>query len=292
MTTERKIKRAVKKTDKWLLDRQKKHMRMVEKAIKNLQNDIIDKVNLLSVSKGGRLEGLKVNLKQAQKIHRDIELIYDKEFKKTTRKIIEDFKFVEDVIEENFTYLNESVRFTGMDRTTMEVLRDGYWREYLSIGEVQKNKVIQALYNQVIAGEKFSTLVNTIEQTLMGSDAVGVTGRPLAQYSRLYARDMVMNYQQEVTLKKAEDINLRHFLYVGDIIATTRDFCRRRVGKYYTKKQIESWTYRWAGKAGPAMTYRGGYNCRHHWQPIRPEWLEGKKKINVADWNLEQREKG
>jgi hypothetical protein len=34
------------------------------------------------------------------------------------------------------------------------------------------------------------------------------------------------------------------------------------------------------------MTHRGGYNCRHHWRPIRPEWLEGQTKLDIADWRV------
>ena len=101
-----------------------------------------------------------------------------------------------------------------------------------------------------------------------------------------------MNFHQEVQLFKAEDAGMDSFLYIGDIIATTRDFCRRRVGRVYTKAQIESWNFPWAGKSGPALTHRGGYNCRHHWQPVRKEWLGDKKRLDVADWNLEQVNKG
>lgn len=291
-TNERDIRKAVESTDKWLMERQRRHISMVEKSVKKLQNNIIDRLNFLKTSKSGRLEGLKVNLKQAQQIHKDIERLFGSDFNSTTRKIVNDFLNVRKVIERNFSYLNEAAKFTGIDKTAMEVLRDGYWQDYLTLGNQQKNKVIQAVYNQVIAGEKFSTLVSTIEQALVGSNAKGVTGRSLAQYSKLYARDMIMNYHNEILIKKAEDTDLKYYLYVGDIIATTRDFCRKRVGKYYTKAQIEAWTYSWKGKSGPAFTNRGGYNCRHHWQPIRPEWLDGKKKLDVADWNLEQKKNG
>lgn len=291
MSNPRRIRTVAERTDKWLLARQRKHVKMVEKSVENLQNKIINSVQTLS-TKRGQLEGVRVNLKQAQKVHKDVIRLFGDQFSRDMRRMIDDFSSVESLIESSYSYLGESVKFTGLDRTTMDILKDGYWRDYLAIGDQQKNKVIQEIYNQVIAGGEFSQLVGSVEQALLGSNLTGVTGRPLVGYARLYARDMIMNFHNEVNIKKAEEINIKHFLYVGDIIATTRQFCKTRVGKYYTKNQIQSWTYRWAGKSGPAFTHRGGWNCRHHWQPIRPEWLEGKKKLDVADWNLEKRGNG
>lgn len=285
------MRSAAEYADKWMMRRQRKHVDMVESSVIKLQNNILDMLTDLRV-KGGSVEGIRTNLKQAQAIHKKVEILFEKEWSATTKEVVDDFKPVSRMIQRQYRYLDEAVQFTSVDRGMMEVLRDGVWRDYLDIGSTQKNRVIQALYDNVIANGEFHTLVSTIEGALMGSSVPGVTGRSLAQYGRLYARDMLMNYQREVNVKKAEDIGMTHFLYIGDIIATTRDFCRRRVGKAYTKKQINSWTGKWAGKSGPAMTHCGGWNCRHHWQGIRKEWMEGKKRLDVADWNLEQRAKG
>jgi len=289
---EKHIRKAAENTDRVLALKQKKHIRMVEKSIINLQNKILDNITRLKVTDSGRVEGLKVNIKQAQSIHKKIEQLFGSEFSKTTREIVNDFDGISTLIEDTYTYLGESAKFTSIDKTAMEVLKDGYYQEFADIGQRQKNKVIQTMYNEVIGGGNFSDLVGSIQQALLGSTSSISTGRPLIGYARLYARDMVMDFHNEVNLRKAEEIDIKHFLYVGNIMATSRPFCKSRAGKYYTRKQIDSWTYAWAGKKGPAFTNRGGYNCRHHWQPIRPEWLDGKKKVNVGDWDYEQRQKG
>lgn len=285
---EKKIKKAVETTNHWLAERQRKHVSMVEKSIKELQDNIINTVHKLSLAdKKSRVEGLRVNLKQAQKIHVDIEKMFEGKFNKATKRIIDDFKPVSRLIERSYQYLDTPVNFSGIDIKAMEVLRDGYWREYLDIGSKAKNQIIQSVYSNVLANGEFVSLVASIEGSLLGSNAVSATGRPLAQYARLYARDMLMNYHNEVNILKAKDAKLTHFLYIGNIVETTRDFCKKRAGKYYSRKQIMAWRYKWVGKSGPALTHRGGYNCRHHWQPINPKWLKGKKKINVQDFNLE-----
>ena len=286
------IRKVVEEQDKFLIAKQKEHVRRVEKSVAALQKKIINSMARLSTTDDGELRGLRVNLKQSQRVHARIISLYESEFNSRTKRMIEEFDEITDLVRKGYKDLGASVRFTSVDRTAMKVLQDGMYRDYIAISDTSRQKVIQAMYDHILGAGETANLVYQIESALMGSDVAVGTGRTLASLSRLYARDMVMNFHQEVQLYKAEEAGLDQFLYIGDIIETTRDFCRRRVGKVYTKQQIESWTFKWAGKSGPALTNRGGYNCRHHWQPVREEWLEGKKKLDVADWNLEQIKRG
>jgi predicted DNA-binding protein YlxM (UPF0122 family) len=284
----RQIRQAVEYSDRWLIRRQKRHVNMIEVAIRNLQASILDDIQTLQAQKG-RLEGVKINLKQAQKIHKRIVTEFGTEFSTATKKIIADFDNVSKVIEKSFSYLDEAASFTDVDLGALEVLKNGYLDKYTKLSGVKQTEIVQAMYNHVISREKFSSLVDVVRKNIYGTQKKGVPGTSLAQYSRLYARDMVHNFHNEALLMKAEDLEINTFLYAGNIIATTRDFCRRRCGKIYTRNQIDSWTHSWAGKSGPAFTHRGGYNCRHHWQPVRPEWLEdGEKRLDAANWDYEK----
>ena len=102
-----------------------------------------------------------------------------------------------------------------------------------------------------------------------------VRGRSMTMYAKGFAQDAIMNFHNQVNVKKGEDLGMTHFLYNGDLISASRPFCITRAGKTYSKQQILSWDkLSWKGKAGPAMSERGGYNCRHHWRPVRPEWIK------------------
>jgi len=67
----------------------------------------------------------------------------------------------------------------------------------------------------------------------------------------------------------AEQVGAVWFRYAGSVIDTTRPFCKDRAGKYYHKKEIESWADGdWKGEiAGTTsrtiFSFRGGWNCRH-----------------------------
>jgi len=277
MASKKQIIGAAKGTDAWLKAKQKLHITMIQNSTKKLQKNILDSLNVLSMSPTGKIDGIKVNLGTAQKLQKTIQELFYKDFNSHTKKIIKDFQTAQAQITQNFKMIGEAAKFTDVDQTMMSVLRDGYYQDYVALGDTYKNKVVQSVYDNVIGNGQFSDLVNEINGALVGTAAKGVTGAALSQYANLYARDMIMNFHNEVTLKKADELGMDTFIYTGTIMGKTRPFCRKRVGNPYTKKKINSWKFKWKGKSGPAMTNRGGYNCRHHWQPVRKEWLDDKE---------------
>lgn len=270
----KQVIRAAKSDNDWLEDMQARHVRRVERAVKQLEDNIVNQLRVLKASKTGKLDGIKVNLAQAQAIHRDIETLFQEQWNDETFTMTGEYKQYKEQFGKTADWLGlgKAAEFTSVDEKMMNVLRQGHWQDFVVSGEAAKERVIQAVYNDVIAGNQFSTLVNTIQGSLTG--LTSVTGTPLANYARLYARDNLMNFMREVHVSKSKDLGMDRFLYVGNIITTTRPFCRQRVGKTYTEDQIKSWTYKWQGKSGPAMTHCGGWNCRHHWRGVRKEWVE------------------
>lgn len=290
----KRVQKSSEYADRWLMRKQRKHEKMLLKSISKLQRNILGELNILA-TRDGKLQTAAINLGAAQRVHRTILQHLFVDYEQELLPLVNEFDEAIGVVARSLEItgvIEDAAQFSGISAETVQVLKDGTWREFKQLGQTQTNKIVQSVYDNVVAGESFSTLVESVEQALTGSNAVGVTGRPLVQYARLYARDALMDFHNEVTIASAEELGMDHFLYVGDIISTTRKFCRIRAGKIYTINQIQSWTHRWAGKSGPALTKRGGYNCRHHWQPVRPEWFDGENKIDIADWDLEHRQGG
>lgn len=111
-------------------------------------------------------------------------------------------------------------------------------------------------------------------RSLTGGLSLLVKGSPdadgmLQRYYRQYAYDTFNQVRELKARQFAESLGIRHFIYQGSVIETTRKFCRKRAGKVFTTKQAEGW------KNDPdlidkktAATYnplieRGRYNCRH-----------------------------
>lgn len=291
MTDLRDVQAASEETSHFLGRTQASHRRLVLGSIKKLESDMINTIKgLQAAPKGGKVEGLKVNLKQTQAIHKELINLVGGQYNASIRAMVNDFDGISKHIERSYKSLGESAKFTGIDRKMMSTLKNDTYKQFRQFGVDAQDAVSRAMYDTVISNGNYSDLVNTVKGIL--SPHKDSRGRSMASRADQFAFDSVMNFHNKVNVSKAEDLGMNEFLYVGDIIATTRSFCAGRAGGVYSREEIESWTFSWAGKAGPAMIYCGGYRCRHHWRPVRKEWMGGKERIDIADWNLEQIKKG
>lgn len=75
-------------------------------------------------------------------------------------------------------------------------------------------------------------------------------------------------FNRTVTFKKAEDVGLNKFVYLGPIDKITRPFCSKIVNRVFSIKDIKAMDN---GQGLDVMTYGGGYNCRHQWRPVSEE---------------------
>jgi len=248
------------------------HIKRLSSTINELEKNIRSYMGQLQTTAGGRLTGVKVNLKQAQAIHKKMLVEFQTTYGVAVRDMVDDYDELSDFIEGSFKSLDKSISFSGYDQTMMDLLKQQSYDDYMQYGTAAQNRIATGMYNAVIAGHSRAQLEQLIRGVLTGHK--DVRGRPMETYAKQHTKDAVMNFYNEVHQKKAEDVGLKHFMYFGDIINTSRDFCRIRVGKYYTKKTINSWKHAWTGKRGNAWDYRGGWNCRHHWRGIDPDWLE------------------
>lgn len=87
--------------------------------------------------------------------------------------------------------------------------------------------------------------------------------------ARTQARTSISSYNQLYRSELADRAQLKHFLYYGNVQDNTRPFCRERAGNVYTEEQVAEMDN---GQISPARLFNGGYNCRHSWVPVDPEW--------------------
>ena len=246
-------------------------------AISDLEERIVRMAEKrLEVDGNDQLLGPKVNLKQAQSIHEDLVREFEKRFGPVARKVTDGYEEIASEIRNSWKELDIAVKYTGLDRDMMDTLRTSYYDEFMKFGQAAQKTMIRAMYDAVAGQSGFAVLADAISAALTGKRAKN--GRPMSTYAKMFAHDATMNFHNSVTMKKASDAGIDTFLYYGNLMATSRPFCIERAGKKYTKAEIDGWTFKWKGKSGPAMTHRGGYNCRHHWMPYRKEWDSALEK--------------
>jgi hypothetical protein len=121
-----------------------------------------------------------------------------------------------------------------------------------------------------------------ILQTKYASTRVGEN---MKRYAGQILNDSLRDFDATLNFSKSKDAGLEYVKYYGDVIPTTRDICRRMVsgslnrrpnGLFTIDEINEIWASRsWSGKkGGNPMIVRGGYNCRHQFSYVNPDWYE------------------
>tara|TARA_A100001011_G_C14288651_1_gene835047 strand:+ start:110 stop:2236 length:2127 start_codon:yes stop_codon:yes gene_type:complete len=111
------------------------------------------------------------------------------------------------------------------------------------------------------------------------------TGENMRRYAGQILNDSLRDFDATLNFNKAKDAGLKFVKYYGDVIPTTRDLCRRMINGELNKRDNglfsideikEIWRSRtWSGKkSGNPLTVRGGYNCRHQFSYVNPDWYD------------------
>jgi hypothetical protein len=88
-------------------------------------------------------------------------------------------------------------------------------------------------------------------------------------------------FSRALNQKKAKDVGFELFVYLGPLDKITRPFCRKRVGRVFTSKEIAAWDNE---QGLPANIYCGGFNCRHALNPVDEEYArELGYKVGTKD---------
>ena len=156
----------------------------------------------------------------------------------------------------------------------VQTIRDKINGIYQQADTVKQQQLVDFIQKQKIAGktntEDFKTAVDELKQTY-GST---VTGANLAVYSSQIVGDALMGFDGQFAKYRADQIGLTSFIYHGSIIRDSRIFCVEHANKIFTEEEARDlWQTDWQGKSGSdPFLDRGGYNCRHHWQPVSEDW--------------------
>ena len=155
---------------------------------------------------------------------------------------------------------------------------------------------IQRLVNY-INDNKFDkskqALVDKSIQTLQSKFARDRAGENMKRYAGQILNDSLRDFDATLNFNKSQDAGLTFVKYYGDVIPTTREICRnvingvikpkRKDGLFTVDEVRRIWTSRsWSGKkAGDPLVVRGGYNCRHQWSYVNPDWYDEQGELII-----------
>ena len=148
---------------------------------------------------------------------------------------------------------------------------------------VKKNKNKKSM--QVSVDKAVQTL-----QSKFGRDRAGDNMR---KYASQLLNDGLREFDAQVNAYKSSEAGLTHVKYFGDIIPTTRDHCKKILRGVYKVRQSNVFSvdevrklYKrlpgWSGKKpGDPLIVRGGYNCRHQWTYVSPDWYDSEGNLII-----------
>jgi hypothetical protein len=145
---------------------------------------------------------------------------------------------------------------------------------YQQADDRKRQELVNFAQDQIAKGktntEDFKTAVDELKQTY-GST---VTGNNLYSYSSQIVGDALMGFDGQFAKFRADELGLTSYVYYGSIIRDSRDFCVEHANRIFTEEEARAlWQNDWQGKSGSdPFLDRGGYNCRHHWQPVDTDW--------------------
>ena len=129
-------------------------------------------------------------------------------------------------------------------------------------------------------------------QTLQSKFARDRAGENMKRYAGQILNDSLRDFDATLNFNKSQDAGLTFVKYYGDVIPTTRDICRNMISGVYNKRKSglftvdevrKLWASRsWSGKkSGDPLVVRGGYNCRHQWSYVNPDWYDSKGELII-----------
>ena len=143
---------------------------------------------------------------------------------------------------------------------------------YIKKNETSDNPNIQAKVDKSV-------------QTLQSKFATDRAGENMKRYAGQILNDSLRDFDATLNFNKSQEAGLTYVKYFGDVILTTREICRNVINGVYNKRSgglftvdevRELWASRsWSGKkSGDPLIVRGGYNCRHQWSYVNPDWYD------------------
>jgi len=245
--------------------------------------------------------------KQAKRIEKAFKLIGNipPEFQELTKG---DLALVQNLKQQYFTQFKD-VSNTFTRRLSEKVYQNTLVGSDFAVLEKELRQTINGIYassddpeitrlityinrNQNSDNATIQAKVDKSVQTLQSKFARDRLGDNMKRYAGQILNDSLRDFDATLNFNKSQDAGLTYVKYYGDVIPTTREICRNVINGVYNKRKsglftIDEvntlWASRsWSGKkSGNPLIVRGGYNCRHQWSYVNPDWYDSKGELII-----------
>ena len=163
---------------------------------------------------------------------------------------------------------------------------------YSSSDDAQANRLVKFINNNKNK-KSMQSRVDKAVATLQSKFARDRAGENMKRFAGQILNDSLRDFDATLNFNKANDAGLTFVKYYGDVIPTTRQICRNLINGVIKSKRSDGlftidevrrlWSSRsWSGKKpGNPLVVRGGYNCRHQWSYVSPDWYDSSGELII-----------
>ena len=288
------------------------HVKRLQDSLYELENQVIAEASKINPARGTLKLRTTAALELRPKLKNIIENTYltsiqsnINEYDKAASWLVGTFK--------KYPIPEQFKEITELDLTTIQQLKRAAYLPFEDLGNEFANELAQEVYNSTLTGTSTDEMISNLRgkingvyqstdnqeaqelvdfirdnpdkpeaiqtaatrlNTIYGRDRLG---NNLRRYATQMVQDSLMGFDGQFAKYRADELGLTHYVYSGTTVRDSRDHCKKNVGKTFSEEEIRKiWSSTtWEGKAqGDPFIKRGGYNCRHHWQPTDPEWQD------------------
>ena len=153
------------------------------------------------------------------------------------------------------------------------------------LGKEAVGKLDKLLLEQIIVGRSPKDMLAAFKGAITGSYDWGTRKGLYEWHAGTYARTAAhrnaqsfMNYQVEDWNAKNPESLVDDFLYLGPVDSKMRPFCQSIIGQVFNEDEINEMDN---DQSGDVLTDRGGWNCRHDWIPVPPDFADLIGETNI-----------
>ena len=293
------------------------HQELLFKTIQRLEREVVNIASELP-TRTGELYSTRLAIEIKPRLQQAIEELYlkpvqtfIKDYDKIAGVIVASYGKLP--IPPEFKSITEA------DLVVIQQLKRLAFTNFQNLGNELANTLAGEVYQSTLVGRSFNDMVQTVREKINGiyqfsdnkkaqqlveyisnnpdgaevdtaiDELKQVYGRntqgdSFVKYASLLVTDSIMGFDGQLAKFRADELGLSSYLYYGSIIKDSRDFCRKHTGKVYTEEQINQI---WANDTaqgrdqGSPFIVRGGYNCRHSWQPVDPSWVDDEGNSTI-----------
>ena len=293
------------------------HQELLFKTIQRLEREVVNIASELP-TRTGELYSTRLAIEIKPRLQQAIEELYlkpvqsfIKDYDKIAGVIVASYGKLP--IPPEFKSITEA------DLVVIQQLKRLAFTNFQNLGNELANTLAGEVYQSTLVGRSFNDMVQTVREKINGiyqfsdnkkaqqlveyisnnpdgaevdtaiDELKQVYGRntqgdSFVKYASILVTDSIMGFDGQLAKFRADELGLGSYLYYGSIIKDSRDFCRKHTGKVYTEEQINQI---WANDTaqgrdqGSPFIVRGGYNCRHSWQPIDPSWVDEEGNTTI-----------